>query len=831
SSTIDIPNTEITDSTPPRQQQIQQHLQRSQSFPRIANPQQQTFDSVDGRWTREDLHVPWHSRGDQRRIAHQVPTLQPERTSYPLQVRAQPVDSASVGSPEPALDILQIHGIIRGPEPMSEPAAVPQTRSGFLAGMLGKLSISSHTRRKSNAESDISVDEVDDGNGWRMRARRSRRRRTMANIEIEALAEPLPVPPLIAAPEPELVHNMDAYERVHAPIGDSPKHVSPPNVDLRVPTESLSNEICAGIAHNAQDATLSSSGRRMYSEVLQSLRDPIEPTEAPTVPGDDTNQVAVIVSTTRRNTNGWRDSAITGFLTQTSGGASAKDRTTFANAETLLQQQPGLGIRLPPGQHVAGDEGGDDAHVLEPRQYKHVVRFEQKPAARTSSMAMDTITAAKDRAVASSSRRMPQSMPQSRAMSSDDSLADMLASDTSEHFRSYRVPDLPGLESYTGTPVPTNSRLRRLEDEVLYGACRPTTDDSLDRNTRGGALLASFDSPVSDAGTSRTQILDFAEADIRSPVVASATQLQRRPSARPEIRDVRGILWADTNPTSAAAASTELSGAAVVADTPATLDSFEPPATVGASSLKLDAEVSAKFAAVPSLNHAGIHQVLPVDSKPPSLAVPVSGTKLAMDDAELHNPLILARLVHTSPDPRSLIYDAASQFGSMRSRLSFGSDPKPKLQADSNLNVHAVSESKPLLPSSAQPDLGASAFVDYAPAFESPRQMSGKLDNESVSPSMPWVGTRTPDELSLHRRSRQFVAVTDSEALAHASVQATMSGESPAIAAKTLSLKSGRDRVNFPPNGTNGKKGERPMSLQEYVEQQKLGVHHRTTPT
>ncbi|KAJ1997297.1 hypothetical protein GGI06_006528, partial [Coemansia sp. S85] len=100
--------------------------------------------------------------------------------------------------------------------------------------------------------------------------------------------------------------------------------------------------------------------------------------------------------------------------------------------------------------------------------------------------------------------------------------------------------------------------------------------------------------------------------------------------------------------------------------------------------------------------------------------------------------------------------------------------------------------------------------------------MSSKLDCE-------WPGTRTPDELCLHRRSRLFA--TDSDALAQVSVQATMSGESPAIAAKTLS-QTPYTRAHALSNGTNSsKRGERPISLQEYVEQQKVGVHHRTTPT
>ncbi|KAJ2746317.1 hypothetical protein GGI20_001439 [Coemansia sp. BCRC 34301] len=523
--------------------------------------------------------------------------------------------------------------------------ATPRTRSGFLAGVLGILTSSGNNNnsRKSNA------------------------------VEADAL-----------------------------PSTEKPQLLLPaPNVDVCVPAESLSEEICAGIAHSAQDATLSSTGRRMYSEVLQSLRDP------------------------------------------TDSAASAD-------------------------------------------QHKHSVRFEQRPAAgpppRTSSVAMDTITAAKHRPSAASPRRMPQSMPHSRAMSSDGSLADMLASaDCSERFGAFHMQDLPGLESYAGTPLPANARLRRLEDEVLYGACRPATAESLGPR----AMLASFETPVSEAGTGRTQILDFAEADIRSPASVVATQLQRRPSARPEIRDVRGILWADTNPTSTAAASADLS-----ADTPAT----------GSKTLS----VAVHPAKTPLLS-----------SKAPNAAVP------ALDAVGLHDPLVLARLVHTSPDPRSLIYDAASQFGSMRSRPS----PEPELPA--SINVSRIVLRKPR-GTCDRPDL----VVSDVPALESSRQMSSKNDNESVSPSMPWAGTRTPDELSMLRQSRQFAQATDSEALAQASVQATMSGESPATAAKVLPQKPLRAHSHAQPNAVaNGKKSERPISLQEYVEQQKIGVHHRSTPT
>ncbi|KAJ2685804.1 hypothetical protein IWW39_004050 [Coemansia spiralis] len=711
-----------------------------------------------------------------------------------------------MASAQPGLDSIdeQRAERISYPLQVAEPPAAPRTRSGFLAAMLGKLSTASstsHARRKSNASPEGASGETDDGSAWHMRARRTRRRRTMADA-VEA-----------ASPD------ADSSQQAPTPNADGAEQAPALNVDLSVPAESLSDEICAGIAHNAQDATLSSSGRRMYSEVLQSLRDPpaAEPAKAPAAP----------TAPARRDTNGWRDSAITGFLTQTSAGASAKDRSTLPNVEAL-QPQPGLGIRLPPAQHVAGDEDGDDAHVLEPSPHKHVVRFEQKAAApaRTSSLAMDTITAATSRQAASSSRHTPQSMPQSRAMSSDDSLADMLASDASGYFRSYRMGDLAGLESYASTPLPTNPRLRRLEDEVLYGASRPTTGDSLDRSARTGAMLSSFDSPASDAGTGRTQILDFAEAaDIRSPAIASATPLQRRPSARPEIRDVRGILWTDTNPTSTAAASTDLASVAVVADTPATLNSPERPATANASAQKLESEILAKCSTVPTPapNLAGPHSTLPTTtttSSQPSAAVPVDEAKLPLDDPALHNPLVLARLVHTSPDPRSLIYDAASQFGSMRSRPSFGSDPKPK--PDSILNACSVPESILPEPSSSKPDPVVCAPILHAPALESSRQMSSKLDCE-------WPGTRTPDELSLHRRSRLFA--TDSDALAQVSVQATMSGESPAIAAKTLG-QTPYTRAHAPFNGTNSsKRGERPISLQEYVEQQKVGVHHRTTPT
>ncbi|KAJ2910177.1 hypothetical protein GGI21_001131, partial [Coemansia aciculifera] len=105
---------------------------RSQSLPRLDNSQQQQpFDSADGRWTQESLHVPWHRRSDQR---------QAERVSYPLQAQAVSANHHPRQN-EPALDILQIHGIVRGPEQGTPvPPAAPRTRSGFLAGMLGILS-------------------------------------------------------------------------------------------------------------------------------------------------------------------------------------------------------------------------------------------------------------------------------------------------------------------------------------------------------------------------------------------------------------------------------------------------------------------------------------------------------------------------------------------------------------------------------------------------------------------------------------------------------------------------------------------------------------------
>ncbi|KAJ2506997.1 hypothetical protein IWW47_001311 [Coemansia sp. RSA 2052] len=527
------------------------------------------------------------------------------------------------------------------------PSAAPRTRSGFLAGMLGILS-----------------------SGGRATGR---------------APSPLPLPP-----QPRL---------------------PPPSVALSVPAQSLSDEICAGITRSAQDATLSSTGRRMYSEVLLSLRDPDDPAD-PADPADQAQQ----------NT-------------------------------------------------------------------RPTVRFEQRPApqpqppARTSSVAMDAITAAKRRAAAADapSRGMAQSTPHSRAMSSDDSLADMLASaDGSERFGGYRVPDLPGLESYGGTPVPANARLRRLEDEVLHGVSRPAT-----------AVLASFDAPPSDAGTGRTQILDFAEADVRAP----AAQLQRRPSARPEIRDVRAILWADTNPTSTAAASADLKSAS-------------DPKIMSDPKVMSDPKSLVLAAAAP--NGPAPDPKILSDSKV------LSDPKILSDSKGLHDPLVLARLVHTSPDPRSLIYDAASQFGSMRSRPSLGSpkpeaepkpEAKPMLEAPAHPDALSAHSASMPAPSSSHPSLGASAAVA---AFEVP----------------------APDELSMHRRSRQFAQVTDSEALAHASVQATMSGESPAIAAKTLAQQQPlRAYSHAQPSAASGKRGERPMSLQEYVEQQKLSVHHRATPT
>ncbi|KAJ2557654.1 hypothetical protein GGH95_005126, partial [Coemansia sp. RSA 1836] len=202
--------------------------------------------------------------------------------------------AAAPQQPERASYPLQTHGAVRAPAPapapirtqgMSHepaPSAAPRTRSGFLAGMLGILS-----------------------SGGRATGR---------------APSPLPLPP--------------------------PPRLPPPSVALSVPAQSLSDEICAGITRSAQDATLSSTGRRMYSEVLLSLRDPDDPAD-PADPADQAQQ----------NT-------------------------------------------------------------------RPTVRFEQRPApqpqppARTSSVAMDAITAAKRRAAAADapSRGMAQSTPHSRAM-------------------------------------------------------------------------------------------------------------------------------------------------------------------------------------------------------------------------------------------------------------------------------------------------------------------------------------------------------------------------------------------------------------------------------
>ncbi|KAJ2003445.1 hypothetical protein GGI04_002962, partial [Coemansia thaxteri] len=433
------------------------------------------LDPDPGRGTHEPLQTPEPTASAQR------PSQLHRSRSFPhtgLASPPRPGPPASRWTPEDLHVPWHGRDVTRPSYPLQAPPTSPaRVRRGFLAAMLGRLG-GANTRRQSSSAP-----------------------------EAPAPATTAPLSTFAAAP--------------------------PPAVALHVPAQSLADDIRAGIEHSAQDATLSSTGRRMYSEVLLSL-------------------------------------------SRADGSDSA-----------------------PP-----------DAH----------------PPPRVAEDA-------------------------SRVASSSGSFADVLAAAEAEHSRRrFAAPELPGLEGYAAAPQP----------------------------------LLPFESPASEAGTGRTQILDFSEADVRSPAAA----LQRRPSARPEIRDVRGVLWGDTNPTSTAAASADLAAA----DLATTAD-------------------------------------------------------LATADLPHHDPLLLQRLVTTSPDPRALIYDAASRFGSMRSHASPAAEPTPKRSPPSPAPKHGP----------PSPTLPANPIVAAAVCLAPTRS---KDVCESTSPSIPCTGDMPHADAQslLHRSSRQLAA-------------------------------------------------------------------------
>ncbi|KAJ2662000.1 hypothetical protein IWW48_002059 [Coemansia sp. RSA 1200] len=616
------------------------------------------------------------------------------------------------------------------------------SRAGVLLGVLGLFS-GNYSRRRSNAQHSAASQDDDQqqqqhsnakgGNRRKIALHRGqqqqRRRHTLGGVEADTNGNEARLPMV-------LPRESDTQA---------------PNVHLRVPKESLSNEIYAGFVQSAIDDAQSSSRRRMYSHILNTLQgadaQPVvlgpvprnnrnspskadviqkmsasaEDVDASAKDGADT-QLPTSANNGEADADRWRDSAITGLLTQVSVGTSQMRKSMGAEAAYVLEEQKPANEGAQEEAKISESEtsSGDDDPLAKQRRYKHVVRFEETAGLkkRTSSLALDTITARtesgelyKQKAKHKKkpmARTTPHSYNASQAVSLDGSIAD-IASGNTEAYR-YNLVDLPGLEGVDtpstndammspgpSTPrhLPANERLRRLEYEVFgSGKSARSAGSSHDYAHVGrSSSAAPFDSPVSDSGTGKTQILGFAKANIRANTDADFTTQYRRPSARPEIRDVRGIAWDDSNPTTTAAESTEIFAAGVglfggivspavplvgksrsalgnrTADTLNTLSSSanQKPAggTLDGGDSDDDAPLAVgtfppRFATVATAD--GLHKRV------------AKANDMSADDSSQQpvDPALLARLVQTSPDPRNLIYDASSQFGTMRSPKSVG---------------------------------------------------------------------------------------------------------------------------------------------------------------
>ncbi|KAJ1736188.1 hypothetical protein LPJ72_001538, partial [Coemansia sp. Benny D160-2] len=214
------------------------------------------------------------------------------------------------------------------------------SRAGVLLGVLGLFS-SNYARRRSNAQhSAVSQDDQQQqqqqhnnakgGNRRKIALHRGqqqqqqrRRRHTLGGAEADSNDNEARLPVLLP--------------------GESDTQA--PNVHVRVPKESLSNEIYAGFVQSATDDAQSSSRRRMYSHILNTLQgadaQPVvlgpvprnnrnsqskadvkqkmgaraEDVDASTKDGADA-QLPTSANNGESDADRWRDSAITGILTQ-----------------------------------------------------------------------------------------------------------------------------------------------------------------------------------------------------------------------------------------------------------------------------------------------------------------------------------------------------------------------------------------------------------------------------------------------------------------------------------------------------------------------------------
>ncbi|KAJ1801127.1 hypothetical protein LPJ59_000552 [Coemansia sp. RSA 2399] len=825
-------------------------LRRSRSFSHFGSSER--IASLDGGRAPETTNDPWSRRTDQAFANTNILFIGGENTGTNAVADFNPSQQEEEAIVFDAKDDARERGVFR---------------AGALRGVLGMFG-GNNGRRKSNVQhadaSDKNQRHSDSKQGNRRNAllHRGQRRHTLGVPEADSESDGISLP----------VHR------------STDAKIPAPNVHVSVPEESLSNAVYAGFVQSATDDAQSSSRRRMYSHILTTLQgSDVEPLELESAPihnrnlrmdtnGKAGDQPQVPANNRQSDVDGWRDSAITGVLTQVSAGTSQKHRSSAVETSGVPNEQVPAKVND------------------QTKRYRHVVRFEEAagPKARTSSLALDTITARtesgelfKQRAKhngKSMARSTPHSHSASQVVSSDGSFADMVASTNANAYR-FHLADLPGLEGFdtpsTNDAVPTpglstprhlppNERLRRLENEIFHSGkqSRPTTSDSDRANVGRPIADVPFDSPISDAGTGRTQILDFAEANIQTEMGSGLGSKYKRPSARPEIRDVRGIAWGDTNPTTTAAESVEAPGASIgLADDmglfaghpaekiPATERSMPDNGTTDTldtlgSSARRESAAVATFTS----DKYGADDDVPL--------VKVVG--VTTDDflQQPNDSALLARLVQTSPDPRKLIYDASSRFGTMRAPRSLDAKDVSEsnvghreLLADiaariAKHNGGAASQ-KPQLPADivSSSELPAVIKSLSAPSV-TPSLRNSSTDNQHMfaedgrraanSRSSLGLTAANGDDRILLQDSDLLATTADSDAVARASTQAIKSFE-PIYASKAdasaavggsksshHAIASG-SKQNIHGSQVEGgtKRSDQFLAFQEYVEQQR----------
>ncbi|KAJ2160274.1 hypothetical protein GGF46_002386 [Coemansia sp. RSA 552] len=724
----------------------------------------------------------------------------------------------------------------RRSQSMEERADEPRERPGFLSGIISRLK-SSHARRKS---SGVAGKEPP-----RKLTRRPRHQGTAApapmpepelgSVSLAAVGQKLPSSSADVPNQPGPTKSRANATSFTAAGGMLParqpeySHMQ----DARVSTDNGS--LTTSGSHDTPISVIDGSDSHSFYPDMGLAGSNVDSSRS-------IGQVQLAASSEqppRTGGDGWRDSAVTGLLTQISTATTPKGLPVtdddmglepLPDPDTPFEtQDDGFRAYSEEDSEIKADSKEDGGMETGSEKDDGMLHLPDRAVVvdRTSELALDTITARnrgewqRGRSGRAAIQSMPHSHVASRITSSNGSFADMLASASPEFLRQPRLPNLPGVEGFSrppssggipplpgsedmSLPLPQNDRLRRLEDAVLFGGQRPPSGpQSPSAHGRfSGASAGLCDSPTSDAGTGRTRILDFSETNVTHADNNTAERC-RRPSARPEIKDVRGISWSDAEP------ALERPGAvdANTTGSPTALNSLEMP----------------EAAAKPS-------------AKEPDRIHKQQGA----GSPTVHGPKDLAQLVQRSPDPRTLIYDAASQFGSMRSRESPGSEaaeprvpPRPPLPQAIIATAAGVECNNTATPASKTKH-GPQLPTELAHS----REMAG-IFGESTDPharlmphkqGMEIIGAteaQVPaDEMSLHGRSHLMAATADSETMAHASAQATVA-DSPGIAARRP--RDGPDAFVPSGNASPGQAGAQRMSFQEYVEQQKLASKSRSS--